>query len=78
PVCLAVSLALASGLVQAQQSDEGIEIIEVTAQKRAENMQEVPIAITAFSADTIDKMGLKNINDLGLITPGLETNNATA
>ncbi|MFC4656004.1 TonB-dependent receptor [Rheinheimera marina] len=78
PVCLAVSLALASGLVQAQQSDEGIEVIEVTAQKRAENMQEVPIAITAFSADTIDKMGLKNINDLGLITPGLETNNATA
>jgi len=59
-------------------AESGLEVIQVTAQKRSENMQQVPIAITAFSSDTIDKMGLVNVNDLGRITPGLETNNATA
>lgn len=80
---LAVCLAMATQTAQAQQNNtkaetEGLEIIQVTAQKRSENMQQVPIAITAFSRENIDKMGLVNVNDLGRITPGLETNNATA
>lgn len=62
----------------ASNEQPGLEVIQVTAQKRSENMQTVPIAITAFSRDSIDKMGLVNVNDLGRITPGLETNNATA
>lgn len=83
--CVAVSLALASSTVLAQatnkandKKDTGLETIQVTAQKRSENMQQVPIALTAFSADMVEKMGLVNVNDLGRITPGLETNNATA
>ena len=88
PVCLAVSLALANVSVyaeemvetssQTEQEQQGLEVIQVTAQKRAENVQQVPIAITAFSSESIEKMGLVNVNDLGRITPGLETNNATA
>ena len=88
PVCLAVSLALANISVyaeeivdsssQVEQEEQGLEVIQVTAQKRAENVQQVPIAISAFSSEAIEKMGLVNVNDLGRITPGLETNNATA
>ena len=61
-----------------QEENKGLEIIQVTAQKRSESVQEVPIAITAFSEAEIEKVGAANINDLGLLTPGLETNNATA
>ena len=57
---------------------EGLEVIQVTAQKRVESIQDVPIAITAFGDADIEKMGIQNANDLGLLTPGLETNNATA
>lgn len=61
-----------------EEQNKGLEIIEVTAQKRTESVQEVPIAISAFSDSDIAKVGAANINDLGLLTPGLETNNATA
>lgn len=61
-----------------EQENKGLEVIQVTAQKRSENVQEVPIAISAFSDAEIGKIGATNINDLGLLTPGLETNNATA
>lgn len=51
-----------------------IEVIEVTSQKRVENSQEVPIALTAFSTDGLRKLGAQNINDIGGATPGLDTN----
>lgn len=63
---------------QDQAKIKGLEVIQVTAQKRVESIQDVPIAITAFGDDDIEKMGIQNANDLGLLTPGLETNNATA
>lgn len=61
-----------------EEENKGLEIIQVTAQKRTESVQEVPIAISAFSDSEIGKIGANNINDLGMLTPGLETNNATA
>lgn len=81
-VNMAIMLGLMSTYtVTAAEADEkkkGLEVIEVTAQKRSESIQTVPIAITAFGENDIQKMGLANVNDLGLLTPGLETNNATA
>lgn len=77
-VALAIASALHSPLLLAQEQEEkkvAIETIEVTAQKRVENIQEVPIAISAFSADALRKIGASDIDDLGNITPGLETNN---
>jgi iron complex outermembrane receptor protein len=49
----------------------GIEDIVVTAQKRAERVQDVPIAITALSADTIERTGIRSTADLNVATPGL-------
>jgi len=77
----ALSLALMAATGQAQESNEKlsqIEVIQVSAQKRVENIQHVPIAISAFSDEALKKLGAENLNDLGLYTPGLETNNATA
>ena len=66
PVCLAVALAFANSSVMAEemvdtstsaeQTEQGLEVIQVTAQKRAENVQQVPIAISAFSSEAIEKM----------------------
>lgn len=52
-------------------ADGGIADIVVTAQKREERMQNVPVAVTAFSADTLVSKGVKSLTDLGMVTPGL-------
>ena len=43
-----------------------IEEITVTARNRTENLQEVPLAISAFSSDQLDKAVIKNVNDFPL------------
>src|SRR5882757_1213555 len=59
-----------------QQSPSGdsatalMEII-VTAQKRSENLQVVPIAITAVSGADLASAGIGSTADLALVTPGL-------
>src|SRR6266568_8640973 len=48
----------------------GIAEIVVTAERRAENIQQTPIAITAFTADSLDKLGIQNAQDLSRQSPG--------
>src|SRR3546814_13805646 len=50
------------------------EII-VTAQKREENLQNVPISISAFSGDELEARGIDDSTALATITPGLTYNN---
>jgi iron complex outermembrane recepter protein len=48
-----------------------VEEIVVTAQKREENLQEVPISISAFSMDKLDASGVTKVQELDKVTPGL-------
>ena len=48
-----------------------LETITVTAQKREENIQEVPASITALSEIQIEDAGIKDIEDLVFYTPNL-------
>ena len=43
----------------------------VTANRRSESKQDVPIAIEAFSSDQLQAAGISGVADLGTITPGL-------
>jgi iron complex outermembrane receptor protein len=52
------------------QAAEINEII-VTARKREESLQEVPLAITAFDADAIEETGIRSLEDIAALTPGL-------
>ncbi|HKY92639.1 MAG TPA: TonB-dependent receptor, partial [Nevskiaceae bacterium] len=45
--------------------------IVVTAQKREENLQDVPISVQAFSAEVLDAKGIRDAKDLPHATPGL-------
>ena len=54
-------LAISSSTLMAQAV---IEEITVTARNRAENLQDVPISITAFTAEQLDKMDIQNVDDL--------------
>lgn len=49
-----------------------IEEITVTAQKRSENLQKVPIAITAFTPEALAQKGITDVAQLGKFAPGLE------
>ena len=48
----------------------------VTARKVEENLQEVPLAITAFDSDTIESKGITSLSDVAALTPGLSFFNA--
>jgi iron complex outermembrane receptor protein len=48
-----------------------IQEIVVTAQKREENLQDVPIAISAFSAEQLEAQGTETTKNLAQLTPGL-------
>jgi iron complex outermembrane recepter protein len=52
-------------------SEGGLEEIVVTAQKRSENLQKVPIAVTAVSSDEISQRGIKDLFALTDLTPNL-------
>jgi iron complex outermembrane receptor protein len=49
----------------------GLTEIVVTAQKRAENIQDVPIAISAFTQKAINDRGIISVQQLGSLTPGV-------
>lgn len=49
----------------------GVGDIVVTAQRRSENLQDVPIAITALSSSTLSNAGVTGVQNLQLAVPGL-------
>jgi iron complex outermembrane recepter protein len=48
-----------------------LEEIVVTATRREERLQDVPVSVIAFSQEKLDAQGLKNIDDLSRLSPGL-------
>ncbi|HRX39204.1 MAG TPA: TonB-dependent receptor [Parvularculaceae bacterium] len=54
-----------------------VEEITVTAQKREQNVQEVPIAISAFTADALEERAVTNVAGLANITPNVSLDGGT-
>jgi outer membrane receptor protein involved in Fe transport len=61
------------GLVASRDQDDA-EIV-VTAQLREQRISEVPMAITAYSGQFLDELGLNDFEDLSRFTPGFEVQN---
>ncbi|MFD0847276.1 TonB-dependent receptor [Sphingosinicella xenopeptidilytica] len=58
----------------AGENPAGLDEIVVTAQRRAENLQKVPISISAFGADTLNQNNISSGLDLGKVVPSLKIN----
>ena len=67
----ALAIALYGSAATAQMI---LEEVIVTAQKRTESLQDVPVAVTAFSAQAIQEAGINNSGDLAIMTPSLNAN----
>jgi outer membrane receptor protein involved in Fe transport len=51
--------------------DSSLEEVVVTAQRRTERLQDVPISVSVFSQATMDAQGTRDIDDIARLTPGL-------
>ncbi|MBB4643009.1 TonB-dependent receptor [Rhizorhapis suberifaciens] len=56
----------------AAAAEGGVGDIVVTAQRRSERLQDVPVAITAVSPEVAQKLGIQNVRDLNLATPSTD------
>lgn len=63
----------------ADDSDtQGLEEVVVTATKHSESITKVPMSVVAYTQDTLDRAGTKNIADLANLTPGVTISKAVA
>ena len=66
---------LQPNVAQAQSNESSktsLEVIEVTAQKRSENVQEVPITISAMSAEGLKNNDISNVTEVSAYIPNVE------
>ncbi len=70
------SYAAAAAAAATPAAETGASVAEliVTAEKREQRLQDVPVAITAFSAEQRSLIGIESIQDLTNFTPGLHYN----
>jgi iron complex outermembrane receptor protein len=61
----------------AQQSTNTIAELVVTAEKREQSLQDIPVAISAFSSEQRDVIGIQSIQDMTNFTPGLQYSTST-
>ncbi len=52
-------------------SNSGLEEIVVTAQRRTERLMDVPMSIQAFSQENLDQQGVRSVDDLTRVAPGV-------
>ncbi len=74
---LASAAALLAGPAFAEgvDSQPQVEELIVTAQKREQKTLDVPIAITAYGADQLERDGIQEFEELSLYVPGFEVQN---
>jgi len=70
-VTLAQRAAAPAGGAVADNSEESIPDIIVTARKTSERLQDAPMSVAVITADSIAKTGATTLEDLGRETPGL-------
>lgn len=72
---MALSIAISavySASTSAQSNSFALEEVVVTAQKRSENIQDVPISISAVSGAKIAEAGIRDMDDLAAFVPNLD------
>lgn len=73
PVSVLHAQAIAAAATAAAGTDSGaLQEVVVTARRRTENLQDVPLAVTAISADTLTRQNVTNLEDLNSFAPNIK------
>ncbi|MEZ5742799.1 MAG: TonB-dependent receptor [Sphingomonadaceae bacterium] len=67
----ATILTATPAIAQEADDDSGLDVIVVTAQKREQDVQDVPIAVTALAGDTLEVNRVTDVTDLSGLAPGV-------
>jgi iron complex outermembrane recepter protein len=71
-IAIAVSAAVLIGIASSPSRADGtLEEVVVTAQKRTQNLQDVPVAVTAFTGEMLRESGVHDMFELSAIAPSL-------
>jgi len=81
-VATAVSMALSATAARAAgvaadttvEGDGVLAEVVVTAERRAQNLQEVPISASVFSGEELDRLGVTDLNDIQTVAPSIAIN----
>ena len=71
PLALAIAGILTTHPVTAAEGTGGLEEIIVTAQRRSENLQDVPISIQALDSRTLQQLSISNFDNYARFLPSL-------
>lgn len=89
PIAAAALLALLAQAAQAQEADKAkpapeappekaqLERVEVTANKRVEKLENVPLAISVFTAERLERTNVRSLEDVIELTPALSVTYGT-
>lgn len=71
--CALAAMLVAPGLAMAQGAEDGASSSEiiVTAQRRAERLEDVPAAISVLNQELLEKAGVQSTTDIARVTPGV-------
>ena len=73
----AICALVSTTSVMAQSEGSGIETITVTAEKRSENIQNVPLSIVALSGQQLQDQSVNNITELQKVVPNVQFQNVS-
>lgn len=81
PVMLAIAASPAFAQTSAegttdQAETQGLEAIVVTATRREQNLQDVPVAVSAIGSNSLSERGVFQTNDLSGVVPNLQVSSA--
>lgn len=68
---VAIALAISVAIAGTARAQEALDEVTITAQKREQSVQDVGIAVTAFSDEQIRELGFTSSTDVVAMTPGL-------
>jgi len=78
PSAAVLAVICAAGQARAAEADVAeVDAVIVTAQKREQNLQDVPIVVNVVSGQQLQDAGVRDVKDLQVLTPGLSVTSST-
>src|SRR5229473_1274969 len=71
PIAIAIMAALPRAYAAAPAEGGALEEVVVTAQKRVENLQDVPLSITAIGTERLEELRVENFDDYVKFLPSV-------